>query len=65
MERCIAHIRRWMINHRLLLNDDKTKVLLIGTRYQLNKLDCNICLRIGDSEITLSLLCLKIRSLVW
>ena len=31
MERCIADIRSWMINDRLLLNDDKTEVLLIGT----------------------------------
>ena len=39
MERCIADIRSWMINDRLLLNDGKTEVLLIGTQYQLNKLD--------------------------
>jgi len=28
VERCIADIQSWMINDRLLLNDDKTKVLL-------------------------------------
>jgi len=32
MERCIKDIRHWMISNRLLLNDDKTEFLLIGTR---------------------------------
>ena len=27
----------WMLSDRLLLNDDKTEFLLIGTRQQLNK----------------------------
>ena len=37
MERCVADIRRRMINYRLLLNADKTEVLLIGSQYQLKK----------------------------
>ena len=37
MESCIADIRSWMISDRLLLNDEKTEMLLIGTQYQLNK----------------------------
>ena len=36
---------------RLKLNDDKTEVLLIGTQYQLSKLDRNSCLRVGDNDI--------------
>ncbi|KAL9981312.1 hypothetical protein ACROYT_G009999 [Oculina patagonica] len=44
MESCIADIRSWMISDRLLLNDDKTEMLLIGTQYQLNKLACDGCL---------------------
>ena len=44
-------IRSWMINDRLLLNEDKTEVLLIGTQYQLNKLDRSSCLRVGDNDI--------------
>ena len=40
-----------MINDRLLL-DDETEVLLIGTRYQLNKLDHNIYLYVCDNDIT-------------
>ena len=39
MERYIADIRSWMINDRLLLNDDKTK------------LDRSSCLRVGDNDI--------------
>ena len=51
MERYIADIRSWMINDRFLLNDDKSEVLLIGTQYQLNKLDHSSCLLVGDNDI--------------
>ena len=51
MEKCIAVIRNWMINDRLLLSDDKTEVLLIGNRYQLNKIDCSSSLRVGDNNM--------------
>ena len=47
-ECCIEKIRRWLIHDRLLLNDDKTEFIIIGTRQQLNK---NIRLRILGSEI--------------
>ena len=39
MERCIEDIRHWMVSDRLLLNDEKTEFLLIGTRQQLGKVD--------------------------
>ena len=39
MERCIEDIRHWIVSDRLLLNDDKTEFLLIGTRQQLNKVE--------------------------
>ena len=32
MERCIVKIRRWLIHDRLLLIDDKTEFIIIGTR---------------------------------
>ena len=51
MESCIADIRSWMISDRLLLNDEKTEMLLIGTQYQLNKLACDGCLHVGDMDI--------------
>ena len=31
MEKCIADIQSWMIDDRLLINDEKTEVLLIVT----------------------------------
>ena len=52
MERCIEDIRGLMINDRLLLNDDKTEVLLIGTRHQLNKIDLNCNLCVGNNNIS-------------
>ena len=35
MERCIEKIRRWLIQDRILINDDKTEFMIIGTRQQL------------------------------
>ena len=31
MERCVEEIRRWMIRNRLMMNNDETEFLLIGT----------------------------------
>ena len=39
IEDCIKDIRNWLIEGRLLLNDDKTEFLVIRTRQQLNKLN--------------------------
>ena len=45
MEGCIHDLKKWLIDGRLLLNDDKTEFLVIGTRHQLNKLlDCKVLL---------------------
>lgn len=50
MEKCIDDIRQWMIHDRLMINDDKTEFLLIGTRQQLSKLEsCTIT--VGDIKI--------------
>ena len=38
MEKCIEKIRQWMVRDRLLMNDDKTEFMLIGTHQQLSKL---------------------------
>ena len=40
----------WLIEGRLLLNDDKTESLVIGTRQQLNKLSPSV-LHVGDHTI--------------
>ena len=53
MENCIEDLRNWLIEGRLLLNDDKTEFLVIGTRQQLNKLNPSV-LHVGDDTIDLS-----------
>ena len=50
MENCIEDLRNWLIEGRLLLNDDKTEFLVIGTRQQLNKLNPSV-LHVGDDAI--------------
>ena len=35
MEKCLADIQSWMIDARLLINDDKTKVLVIVTLFRI------------------------------
>ena len=37
MEACVEDLRRWMIKDKLMLNDDKTEFVLIGTKQQLAK----------------------------
>jgi len=54
MEECIRDIRNWLIDGRLLLKDDKTEFLVIGTRQQLNKLS-PLSLQVGDHNIDPSL----------
>ena len=44
MEQCIRAIRAWMQADKLKLNENKTEVMLIGTRQQLSKV--NLC---GDT----------------
>ena len=38
LEKCCHDIRTWMRRNLLKLNDDKTEVLLIGSRQQLSKI---------------------------
>ena len=59
MEDCIKHIRNWLIEGRLLLNDDKIEFLVIGARQQLNKLNPSV-LHIGHHTIDPSV---KVRNL--
>ena len=50
MERCIEKIRRWLIQDRILINDDKTEFMIIGTRQQLCKLQA-MNIKVGSSKI--------------
>ena len=48
MQNCIDDIRSWMENDKLLLNDEKTEFLVIGTRQQLSKLHISL-ITMGNS----------------
>ncbi len=50
MEACIADVRKWMLQHRLLINDTKTEFMLLGTRQQLQKVTID-GIRVGDADI--------------
>ncbi|XP_067045506.1 uncharacterized protein [Acropora muricata] len=53
IENCIQDIRQWMCVRKLMLNDDKTEFLLVGTRKQLTKVSID-GVRVGDYNISLS-----------
>ena len=50
MRDCIHGLRNWMIEDRLMLNDDKTELMLIGTRQQLQKVSLND-ITVGDTVV--------------
>ena len=50
MEDCISDIHNWTTHHRLMMNDDKTEFLIIGSRQQLAKINISN-VHVGSSEI--------------
>ena len=50
LEDCISSVRSWMRVNRLKLNDDKTEVIMLGTRSNLSKVE-NVTVKIGDDVI--------------
>ena len=50
IEHCTHDIRKWMSQDKLLMNDAKTELLLIGTRQQLAKVRID-SITIGNSDI--------------
>ena len=46
-----ADIRKWMLQDRLRLNDDKTEFIIIGKRQQLAKVNID-SMQVGESSIT-------------
>ena len=50
MENYILDIRLWMLNDYVLLNDDKTEFLVIGTPQQLGKINI-VSILMGNSDI--------------
>ena len=53
MECCIKCVKKWMNENRLMLNDNKTEVLLTGSAGSLSKLQRS-SIHIGDSDIKFS-----------
>ena len=49
-QNCIDDIRSWMEHDKLLLNDEKTEFLVIGTRQQLSKVNIS-SITVGNSAI--------------
>ena len=50
MERCIRRIRTWVCMDKLRLNDDKTELMIIGSRQQLEKVSVAE-LSVGDTSV--------------
>ena len=55
MNKCIDDLRNWMITDKLMINDDKTEFLLIGTRQQLAKINTVCSITVGEYDIDPSL----------
>lgn len=53
MQACVTNIRGWMLMDRLMLNDDKTEFIILGTRQQLPKANID-SLRVGNATVPLS-----------
>ena len=50
MESCIDDVRAWLACNKLMCNDSKTELLIIGSRRQLSKISTN-CIRVGNCDI--------------
>ena len=51
LQKCICDVRAWMREDQLMLNDDKTEFLIIGTRQQLSKVSIQ-SIKIGQTEVS-------------
>ena len=50
MEVCVREIRVWVLCDKLKINDDKTEVIIIGTRQQLARVQVDR-LTVGDARV--------------
>ena len=50
MEACVREIRVWVLCDKLKINDDKTEVIIIGTRQQLARVQVDR-LTVGDARV--------------
>jgi len=53
MMACLKDIRKWMAEHHLKLNDDKTEVMLIGSKHNLKKINSVSSIMVGDTEVNI------------
>ena len=51
IENCIRDVRAWMRDDKLMLNDDKTEFLIIGTERQLSRVSVDK-IKIGQAEVS-------------
>ena len=50
MEVCVREIRVWVLCDKLKINEDKTEVIIVGTRQQLARVQVD-CLTVGDARV--------------
>lgn len=50
IESCVADVRALLVSHRLMFNDTKTELLLIGSKHQLWKVSID-SIKVGDSSL--------------
>ena len=51
METCISDVRQWMASDELMLNDDKTELIVTASRHLFKKAAVNT-IRVGDSDVS-------------
>ena len=51
MTDCISDVRSWMISDNLMLNDDKTEFLILGTKQQLTKVNIDN-IKVGSANVS-------------
>ena len=51
MENCLAAVKSWMLSFKLKMNDGKTEFIIIGSRQQVDKMNCNSN-KVGDAIVT-------------
>ena len=52
MERCVNKIRAWMLCDKLMINDGKRELIIIGTHQQLSKVHID-SLAVGDAQVSI------------
>ena len=62
MERCIASIGNWMKLDKLKLNSDKTEIIVIGTKPQLQKIKFNH-IKVGHVDVSVLVAWLQLTSI--